>query len=98
MKEDGRGRERRAGERMGGEERGEKGEGREAKGGEGEGTGGFICTLLEDACRRLLKIRLILAQYNLHMYAVAFARSIVNLNIQTYSTFPIVYNFQIWLM
>ena len=98
MKEDGRGRERRGGERMGGEERGEKGEGREAKGGEGEGTGGFICILLADACRRWLKIRLILAQYNLHMYAVAFACSIVNLNIQTYSTFPIVYTYQIRLM
>ena len=81
-----------------GERRRRGGRRREAKGGEGEGTGGFICILLEDACRRLLKIRLILALYNLHMYAVAFACSIVNLNIQTYSTFPIVYTYQIWLM
>ena len=73
--------------------------GREAKGGEGEGTGGFICILLADVCRRWLKIRLILAKYKLHMYAVAFACSIVNLNIQTYSTFPnIVYTYQIRLM
>ena len=98
MEEDGRGRERRGGERMGGEERGEKGEGREAKGGEGEGKGGFICILSADARGRLLKIRLILAQYNLHIYAVAFACSVVNQNIQTYSTFPIVYTYQIWLM
>ena len=100
MKEDGRGRERRGGERMGGEERGEKGEGREAKGGEGEGTGGFICILLADACRRWLKIRLILAQYNLHMYAV---RSICMQYCQSeYSNLfhisNIVYTYQIRLM
>ena len=74
-----------AGEGRGGDGRG--GEGREGGGEVGEGRG-RRWDLLADACRRWIKIRLILAQYNLHMYAVAFACSIVNLNIQTYSTFP----------